>query len=80
MLFPNVSIVTLCMVFLVGVVAVASRYGRGPAILTSFLGVLAFDFFFVPPYLTFAVYDTQYFLTLPTEACAGVEKWGTCGF
>jgi two-component system sensor histidine kinase KdpD len=31
--------------------------------LSSVLGVLAFDYFLVPPYLTFAVSDTQYFIT-----------------
>ncbi len=31
--------------------------------LSATLGVLAFDFFLVPPYLTFAVSDTQYILT-----------------
>ena len=54
----------LVMVYLLGVVFVASRYGRGavgwpPALLS----VAAFDFFFVPPYLTFAVSDTQYLVT-----------------
>ncbi len=37
--------------------------GRAPAVLSAVLGVLAFDFFLVPPYLTFAVSDTQYVLT-----------------
>ena len=41
----------------------ASRLGRGPAILASVLSVAAFDFFFVPPYLSFAVSDTEYFVT-----------------
>jgi two-component system, OmpR family, sensor histidine kinase KdpD len=71
-LFSQVSIVTLCMVYLVGVVAIASWYGRGPAILTSCLGVLAFDFFFVPPYLTFAVHDTQYFFTFLVMLATGL--------
>jgi two-component system sensor histidine kinase KdpD len=51
------------MVFFLGVAFVAVRFGRGPGILASALSVSAFDFFFVPPYLTFAVYDTQYFIT-----------------
>ena len=51
------------MLYLAGVVLSAVFLGRGPAILTAFLGVLAFDFFLVPPYLTFAVTDAQYFLT-----------------
>ena len=53
----------LVMVYLLGVVGVALRCGRGPAVLASVLGVAAFDFFFVPPELTFAVQDTQYLFT-----------------
>ena len=39
------------------------RFGRGPAVLAAFLNVAAFDFFFVPPRLSFAVSDVQYLLT-----------------
>jgi two-component system sensor histidine kinase KdpD len=53
----------LIMVYLLAVVGVALRFGRGPAILASILGVAAFDFFFIPPKLTFAVEDTQYLFT-----------------
>jgi two-component system sensor histidine kinase KdpD len=53
----------LIMAYLLGVVAVAARRGRGPSLLASALSVAAFDFFFVPPYLTFAVADTQYLVT-----------------
>ncbi|MCC6803824.1 MAG: sensor histidine kinase KdpD [Anaerolineae bacterium] len=53
----------LIMVYLVGVVIAATRYGRGPSVVASFLSVLAFDFFFVDPYLTFAVSDTEYLVT-----------------
>jgi two-component system sensor histidine kinase KdpD len=51
------------MLYLLGVVWIATRHGRGPAILASLLGVAAFDFCFVPPYLTFAVADSQYIVT-----------------
>jgi two-component system sensor histidine kinase KdpD len=51
------------MIYLVGVVFIATRFGLGPSILASLLSVAAFDFFFVPPYLTFAVSDTQYLVT-----------------
>jgi two-component system sensor histidine kinase KdpD len=53
----------LVMLYLVSTVVVAVFLGRGPALLASILSVLAFDFFLVPPYLTFAVTDTQYILT-----------------
>lgn len=51
------------MLYLAAVVYAAVAWGRGPSILTSVLGVLAFDFFFVPPHLTFVVADTEYLLT-----------------
>lgn len=53
----------LVMVYLLAVVVAAVRLGRRPAMLTAFLGVLAFDFFFVPPHITFVVADTQYLIT-----------------
>jgi two-component system sensor histidine kinase KdpD len=53
----------IVMVFLAGVSLVAARCGRGPAVAAAVTSVLVFDFFFVPPQLTFAVSDTQYLLT-----------------
>lgn len=63
MIHTRLEPVNLVMLYLVTTVAAAVYLGRGPALFTSFLGVLAFDFFLVPPYLTFAVTDTQYFIT-----------------
>jgi two-component system sensor histidine kinase KdpD len=60
------------MVFLLGVAFVAARYGRGPAIAATIAGVLVFDFFFVPPYLSFAVNDAQYFLTFLVMLAIGL--------
>ena len=60
---PIFELANIVMVYLLGVAIVAVRLGRGPAILASVLGVGAFDFFFVPPQLTFAVSDVQYLLT-----------------
>lgn len=56
----------LIMLYLLGVVFVAtSNHGRqGPAILAALLSTLAFDFFFIPPFLSFNVSDIQYFFTL----------------
>ena len=50
-------------VFLLAIVLIAARFGLGPGIFATVLGVLAFDFFFVPPYLTFAVADAQFVIT-----------------
>ena len=60
---PWVDLVNIAMLFLAGVVGVALRHGRGPAALASVLAVAAFDFFFVPPRMSFAVSDVQYVLT-----------------
>ncbi|RZU02607.1 two-component system sensor histidine kinase KdpD [Rivibacter subsaxonicus] len=57
------ELVNLVMFFLLAVVIVALRYGRGPAVLAAFLSVAVFDFFFVPPRFSFAVSDVQYLLT-----------------
>src|SRR5579862_4522583 len=50
--FPHIDPINLILIYLLGVVFTAARFGRGPAIFASFLSVAAFDFFFVPPYLT----------------------------
>ncbi len=50
-------------VYLLTVVMVGVRLGRGPAALAAVLCVSAFDFFFVPPRFSFAVSDVQYLLT-----------------
>jgi two-component system, OmpR family, sensor histidine kinase KdpD len=63
LMFPYFGVANLVMMYLIAVVVVAIRYGRGPSVLASVLSVAAFDFFFVPPYYSFAVSDFQYLLT-----------------
>ena len=58
-----VDLANVIMLYLLGVVWVTVRFGRGPGLLASFLSVLVFDFFFVAPALSFTVHDTQYALT-----------------
>jgi two-component system, OmpR family, sensor histidine kinase KdpD len=53
----------IVMIFLAGIVLVASRFGRGPAIVAAIASVLTFDFFFIPPYYKFAVSDSEYLIT-----------------
>ena len=50
--------------FLPAIVLAATWWGLKPGILAALASVLAFDFFFVPPYYTFAVRDVQYLITL----------------
>ena len=46
-------------IFLLVVVLVAVRFGRGPSALAAVLSVGAFDYFFVPPRFSFAVSDVS---------------------
>jgi len=57
------DLANIVMLFLLTVVLVAVRLGRGPAVLAAFVSVACFDFFFVPPRFSFAVTDFQYLLT-----------------
>lgn len=57
------ELANIVMLFLLAVVLVAMRWGRGPAVLAAFISVASFDFFFVAPQFSFAVSDVQYLLT-----------------
>src|SRR5574341_574900 len=63
LMFPYFGAANLIMMYLIAVIVIAIRCGRGPSVLASVLSVAAFDFFFVPPYFSFAVSDIQYLLT-----------------
>ncbi|HEX4986555.1 MAG TPA: two-component system sensor histidine kinase KdpD [Burkholderiales bacterium] len=58
----RLDLANIVMLFLLAVVVTAVRFGRGPAVLSAFLGVAAFDFFFVPPRYALAVSDAQYLI------------------
>jgi two-component system sensor histidine kinase KdpD len=62
----------IVMLFLLTVVLVAVRLGRGPAVLATIVGVAAFDFFFVQPRFSFAVSDIQYLLTFAVMLAVGL--------
>lgn len=62
----------ILMFYLLAVMIAAIRWGQGPAILTSILSVLAFDFFLVPPYLTLGVSDFQYVFTFMVFLIVGI--------
>nr|WP_315428609.1 DUF4118 domain-containing protein [uncultured Albidiferax sp.] len=62
----------IVMLFLLAVVLVALRWGRGPAALAALLNVAAFDFFFVSPRFSFAVSDIQYLVTFGVMLAIGL--------
>jgi two-component system sensor histidine kinase KdpD len=66
------DLANIVMLFLLCVVLVAVKLGRGPAMLAAVLSVAAFDFFFVPPRFSFAVTDVQYLVTFAVMLGVGM--------
>lgn len=62
----------IVMLYLLGVVAIAFRFGRGPAATAAVTNVAALDFFLVPPRFSFAVADAQYLLTFAVMLVTGL--------
>ncbi|MCE9584801.1 MAG: sensor histidine kinase KdpD [Planctomycetes bacterium] len=69
---PNFALANLAMLYLLAVVLVAARNGKGPSVLAGVLAVAAFDYMFVPPRFTFAVSDTQYLVTFGVMLAIGL--------
>ena len=53
----------VAMVYLFGIVLVSLRWGLAPSLFAAVLSISSFDFFFIPPYNTFAVADLRHFVT-----------------
>jgi two-component system, OmpR family, sensor histidine kinase KdpD len=62
-LFPRLGQANVVMFYLLNSALIAVYGGRRAAIVSSVLGVAAFDFVFVPPRFSFAVSDAQYLIT-----------------
>ncbi len=63
LLREHLAATNLAMLYLLAVMAVATRCSRRMAVAASFLSVATFDFFCVPPYYTFRVADYEYGVT-----------------
>ncbi len=71
-LLQLLDLANIVMLFLLTVVLVAVRFGRGPAVVAAVISVIAFDFFFVPPRFSFAVSDVQYLITFAVMLTVGL--------
>ncbi|WP_114951067.1 sensor histidine kinase [Sphingosinicella terrae] len=58
------SITNIGLLFLIPVMAAATRYGLRTGLFTSLLSSLAYNFFFIPPLYTFTIQDPQNILTV----------------
>jgi two-component system sensor histidine kinase KdpD len=71
-LAPWVALDSLVMIYLVGVVAVAARYGRGPASVAAIGASLAFDFFFTQPLFSLRISDPRLVITVGVMLLVGL--------
>ena len=71
-LIPYLDLANIAMLFLLVVVLVAVRLGRGASIVATCVGVACFDFFFVAPRFSFAVSDLQYLVTFGVMLAVGL--------
>jgi len=71
-LLKFLDLTNIVMLFLLGVVGVAVKFGKGPSIVAAVLSVAVFDFFFVQPRFSFAVSDVQYLVTFAVMLLVGL--------
>lgn len=71
-LAPWLDLANVAMLFLLVVLLVAVRFGRGPSVLATCVCVVAFDFLFVPPRFDLAVSDVQYLITFGVMLAVGL--------
>ncbi len=66
------AIDSVVMVYLVGVVVVAARFGRGPAIVAAVGGSVAFDFFFTKPFYSLRIAEPRLVITVGVMLLVGL--------
>ncbi|HEY8141681.1 MAG TPA: DUF4118 domain-containing protein [Kofleriaceae bacterium] len=62
----------LVALYLLVIMAVAVRYGRGPSVVASALSVVAYDVFFIAPHYAFEVHDQRHLLTFAIMFAVGL--------
>jgi two-component system, OmpR family, sensor histidine kinase KdpD len=72
LLLRDLEPTNLVMFYLAAVVISAVYLGRGPSIIASLASVLVFDFFFIHPYFSFTVTDTEYIVTFVALLAVGL--------
>jgi two-component system sensor histidine kinase KdpD len=72
LLFPYLALANLIMVYLLGVVWLAFRYGQFISIVGMFLSIAFFDFFFIPPFYSFSIMDEEHFVTFGVMLIIGL--------
>jgi two-component system sensor histidine kinase KdpD len=61
--FASAQLADAVMMYLLGIVLVSLRWGLASSLLAAILSIIALDFFFIPPFHTFAVSDVHHVVT-----------------
>ena len=62
--YDQLNNTTVALALVLVVLFIATMWGRGPGMLASLLGMLCFNFFFLPPLYTFTIADPQNWIAL----------------
>ena len=68
----HLDLVTVATLFMLTLVLVGGRWGRGPAIVSAVLNVLVFDIFFIPPRFSLLPEHPQHYVTFVVMLAAGL--------
>ncbi|WP_425804606.1 ATP-binding protein [Desulfitobacterium sp. Sab5] len=68
----DLGLVNIAMLYLLPVLLSAGRYGKRAGVITSLLAIIAYDFFTVPPVLTFTVADLRYLISFTMFILVGL--------
>jgi two-component system sensor histidine kinase KdpD len=60
--------VDLVMAYLIGIVSIALRFGRGPSLVATLLAALCMNYFFLPPYYTLKISGEQHGIAIGTQS------------
>ncbi len=70
--FLHVNTTTVALTLLVGILIVSAHWGLRVSIFMSIVAALCFNFFFLPPFLTFTVSDAQNWVALIAFLSTGI--------
>lgn len=71
-LFDHVDRSDLILIYIVGVMLVAMRHGGGPSAVAAVLSVVAFDYFYFPPYFGLSISEPRLLMTFAVMLVVGL--------
>jgi len=72
LMLPLFELANIAMIYVLGIVLVATRWGRGPSIVATVIGVAAFDYLYVPPYFDLLSNERKYVVMFAVMLVVGI--------